>query len=183
MPRKLTRIRNAVLTLVDGARRHVVATGLVGALAAGSLAGGVGFAVSRPAAAAVGTASLTAASATPGAKAAHRGPHGAPALRALIGLVAKDTNQTKTQVLAQLKAGKSLDQIAGSKAAAIRQEALSRIQARLDKAVKAGKLTQDQANTRLADWKTRLAKVMSTPGTSLPMRHARTARPPATTPA
>jgi len=181
-------MRNAISTLahagrstIDAARRHLAVTGVTAALLMGSLGAGAAFAFSRPAAATAPSSASVAASDLAFPLAANGKAHRAAfAFRALVRLVAKDTNQTREAVIAQLKAGKSLDQIAGSKAAAIQQEVLDRLQTRLNDAVKAGKITKDQAAQRLATWKTRLATIMSTPGTSLPFKPLRPGKPAAT---
>jgi hypothetical protein len=168
------KIAHAAQLAVATVQRHAVAAGVGGALIAASAGGGLAYAASRPSTAVPVVSSPAASpSATPGAKSGHQRHRGALALRALIGLVAKDTHQTRAQVLAQLKAGKSLDAIAGSQASAIQQTVLTKLQTRLAARVKAGKITQDQASKRLAAFKALLLKVMSEPRTSLPMGHSR----------
>jgi hypothetical protein len=170
--------RAAARSLAGAARRHVVVSGVAGALIAGIVAGGVGFAVARPPAASTQSAALTARPLAAGSATAARHPlRRAAALRAIIGLVATDTHQTRAQVLAQLRAGKSLDQIAGSQAAAVRQQVIDRLTTRLNTAVAAKRITQAEATRRLAAWKTALATLMARPGTSLGHGPFRGARP------
>ncbi len=149
---------------------------LAAALAAGSLAGGAGYAMSRPPAASAPGATLTAANGAQAAAAPRRGHGAGMRLRALIGLVADQTLQTRAQVLAQLRAGKSLDQIAGSQAGAVRRLLIAKLTARLHNAVVAGRITQAQADKRLAAWTSALTTLMATPGTALHHPGARPGR-------
>jgi len=172
MHKVVSKVAGAARHTLEAARRHVVATGVVAALLTGSLGAGAAFALSsRPAAAAGSAVSAAKGDDLAATAAAGRGHlREAFAFRVLVRLVATDTNQTPKAVIDQLRAGKSLDQIAGSKAASIRQQVLDRLKARLAKAVSAHKITQAQADQRLARWTTRLEKVMSTPGTQLPIK-------------
>jgi len=163
----MRRVTEAVRSTIDAARRHVVATGVVAALLTGSAGAGAAFALSSTKNV---SAATTAAAAKPTSAAGARHHLRAFAFRALVRLVAKDTNQTPEAVINQLRAGKSLDQIAGSKAASIEQQVLDRLKARLQKAVTNHRITQAQADQRLATWKTRLEKLMSTSGTQLPFK-------------
>src|ERR1700716_370331 len=57
---------------------------------------------------------------------------------------------------ADLRAGQTFDQIAGAKKSAVESDVLSTLQARLSKAVGVHRITQAQADTRLANAKTAL---------------------------
>jgi hypothetical protein len=126
-------------------------------------------AVLASAPAAAGSASTTTptpkASTAPGSKAsnstANRRHPGLGLRRELVGLVAGQTGQTVAQVRAELRAGKSLDEIAGSKAQAVRDAALDAVTKRLDALRTAGKITQAQETKRLARAKDRIARVMA----------------------
>lgn len=107
----------------------------------------------------------TAATATPspGDKARDCAPK--PLLGAaekVLAITVKDTGLTRQQVLDQLRQGKTLDQVAGSKAQQVESDALAALKTRLDKAVSGGKLTQDRETTMLDKAKTALEKAMST---------------------
>jgi uncharacterized protein (DUF433 family) len=109
-------------------------------------------------------ASLTAGapSSTPGSSSATCVP--APALgiaKQVLAIAVKDTGLTKQQILDQLRAGKTFDQIAGSKAQTVENDLLAALKARLDKAVSNGKLTQDRETAMLAKAKTAIEKAMS----------------------
>jgi hypothetical protein len=84
------------------------------------------------------------------------------AARQVLSIAVKDTGLTQQQILDQLRAGKTLDQIAGDKAQQVEQDALAALKTRLDKAVSSGKLTQDRENTMLDKAKSALEKAMST---------------------
>lgn len=176
------RIGSAARHTVGAARRHVVTTGVVGALLTGSMGAGAAFALSSHSVQAASSTAAPEADALAAAAEPGRG-HGreAFAFRALVRLVATETNQTAKAVIDQLRAGKSLDQIAGAKAASIRQQVLDRLKVRLDKAVANKRITQAQADQRLAAWKTRLEKLMSTSGTSLPFHRLHPGKPAAPT--
>ena len=136
----LARTARGIRLAAGAMRRHAVAAGLGSAILAASAGGGIGYAVSQPA-----SATLTATAPSPKASPApnageHRGHHRAPALRVLVAMVAKATHQTRAQVLAELRSGKSLDDIAGSSAARIQQTILAKVEARLDAAVKASRI-------------------------------------------
>lgn len=83
-------------------------------------------------------------------------------LRALVTDTAKQTNQTPEQVVAELKAGKTLDQIAGSKAATVKQDVIAAAKTRLDRAVSAGRIDAAREKALLDKLSLRLDKVMNT---------------------
>jgi len=141
-------------------RKAVIAG--AGVLAIGA-AGGV--AVHAATSGSPGSASLTASTSSPSPS-----PHGgrncvpAPALgiaKQVLAIAAKDTGLTQQQILDQLRAGKTFDQIAGSKAQAVENDLLAALKTRLDKAVSSGKLTQDRETSMLEKAKTAIEKAMS----------------------
>jgi len=116
-------MRRAVTILVKAGgrfagivRRRGVTLGVGAALAiatasAGGAAGHL-FSENTGSAAPAATAALT-AKASAGAAARAR-EHRAPLVRALVTLVAKDTGQSRATVIADLRAGRSLNDIAGA---------------------------------------------------------------------
>jgi hypothetical protein len=80
---------------------------------------------------------------------------------ALIEVTAQQTGLSVDQVKADLKAGKSIDEIAGGKHADVENAALALLKQKLDAAVTAGKITQDKETALLAKAKTLLEKVMA----------------------
>jgi len=172
----LTTAGRAAGFVMHAAGRHLVATAVGAALVVGAAGGTAGYLASRPAASAASSTAAAAATAAQAADAtAFTGSHHrrALALRFLIGVVARDTHQTRAQVIAQLRAGRSLDDIAGSQASSIRQTLLQRLRARLDEAVMDGRITKAQADARFDRLQQRLETIMSTPGTSLRVGHGR----------
>ena len=81
--------------------------------------------------------------------------------RLLVAQTAKQTGQTVEQVRAELRSGKSLDAIAGSKAKAVRDAVLDTITKRLDALRAQGTMTQAQETRILARMQTRITKVMA----------------------
>ncbi|HXA29139.1 MAG TPA: hypothetical protein VN193_10390 [Candidatus Angelobacter sp.] len=79
----------------------------------------------------------------------------------LISITASVTGQTPQQILDQLKAGKTLNQIAGSNAATVEQQAIAKLKTALDQRVAAGKLDAAREQTMLDKAKTALDKTMS----------------------
>ncbi|GAC1341815.1 MAG: hypothetical protein NVSMB29_12870 [Candidatus Dormibacteria bacterium] len=82
-------------------------------------------------------------------------------LGALIKDTAKQTDQTPEQVVAKLKAGQTFDEIAGAKAATVKQDALSAVKTRLDRAVSRGRLDAAKENALLDKIGSRLDAVMN----------------------
>jgi hypothetical protein len=78
-----------------------------------------------------------------------------------VQLVATQTGLTAKQVHAQVRAGKSLDVIAGSRAQAVRDAALDAVTTRLDAARAKGTITAAQETKRLATAKDRIVRVMA----------------------
>jgi hypothetical protein len=143
------------------ARIALVGAGLAGAAGIGAAA--IPQAIASSPVASTTTSQTPKAAPAAGQKGVHaKGHHAGVALhRALVALVAKQTGLTVKQVRAELKAGKSLDAIAGDKAQAVRDAALDAITKRLDARRAAGKITQAQETRLLAAAKTRIAKVMA----------------------
>jgi hypothetical protein len=110
------------------------------------------------------TASTATPSPSPGAsntcKPAERGA-AFGAARQVLAIAASVLGQTREQILDQLRSGKTLDQVAGSKASTIEQQSLDKLKSALDKRVTAGKLSSTQETTMLAAAKTALVKAMS----------------------
>ncbi len=130
-------------------------------------AAGIGAAAIPPMLASAPAAATSASPApstspAPGQKGAKaKRPHAAAGLRhVLVNLVAKDTGLTVKQVRAQVRAGKSLDAIAGSKAQAVRDAALDAVTKRLDAARAKGTITAAQEAELLTKAKDRIIKVM-----------------------
>ncbi len=132
-----------------------------------AVGGATGVAVHSAAAGSPST-TLTASTATPtpSANAGNqcRPAKPAPALgaaRQVLGISATVLGQSQQQILDQLRSGKTLDQIAGSKASTIEQQALAKLQSDLDKRVAAGKLSSTQEKSMLDKAKTALETAMS----------------------
>jgi hypothetical protein len=80
---------------------------------------------------------------------------------ALVQATVKETGLSLATVRADLRSGKSLDEIAGSKATTVVNDVLAKVQARLQKAVTAGRLTTTAEANELAKVKARLEALMS----------------------
>ena len=87
---------------------------------------------------------------------------------AMIHLTATASGETATQVRADLKGGKSFDDILGSKASGVETQALGKLKTALDKRVAAGKLTQAKEDALMAKAKTALDKMMAAHHTAKP---------------
>lgn len=86
----------------------------------------------------------------------------APTLRALlVQATSKETGLSPATVRTDLRSGKTLDEIAGAKAPAVLNDVLANVQARLQKAVTAGRLTTTAEAKQLARVKSRLQLLMS----------------------
>jgi hypothetical protein len=79
----------------------------------------------------------------------------------LVEQTATQTGQTVKQVRSELRSGRSLDQIAGSKAQAVRDAVLDTVTKRLDALRAQGTITQAQETKILHRVQTRIAKVMA----------------------
>ena len=80
--------------------------------------------------------------------------------RLLVAQTARQTGQTLEQVRTELRSGKSLDDIAGSKAQAVRDAVLDTVTRDLDALRAKGTITQAQETRILGRMKTRITKVM-----------------------
>ncbi len=130
----------------DIAMRLKIAIGVLAAALA--LAGGAVYAERAAAAGATPAASAPAAGQDKGA----RGWRGAGVASLLIKATADVTGMQPSDVLAELRTGKSLAQIAqekGKTAAEVTSAARTALQQRLDAAVKSGRLTQARADALL----------------------------------
>ncbi|MFN2451380.1 MAG: hypothetical protein ABR541_03405 [Candidatus Dormibacteria bacterium] len=110
------------------------------------------------------SSSASSSAAQPGAKTGHARHHRHGRhhlLGELVRITAKDIGQTPEQVVTQLKAGKTLDQIAGAKAGAVRQDALALAKTRLDRAVSRGRIDGARETALLTKLGQRLDTVMS----------------------
>jgi hypothetical protein len=135
---------------------------------AGLFAVGVGAGVTVHSATAGTT--LTAATATPSPSAAP-GSGGnvcrpakvlrLGAARQVLSIAASVTGQTEQQITDQLRAGKTLNQVAGSKASTVETQALAKLKTALDGRVSSGKLSAAQEQTMLDKAKTELDKAMA----------------------
>lgn len=161
--------------------RHALVTGISAAVVAGAVGTGVGFRMATSGAPGA-PPSTTPPASIPTAPSAGGNPYaskgagkgkkgtttgGTLTLTQLITLVSQQTGQTTAQINAALATGQTLDQISGSKDQAVKDAANQTYRHRLDVAVGAGKLSQDQENTMLAAFATQLNKTMATPGQQL----------------
>ena len=136
-------------------------------------AAGIGAATIPQALASAPAAATTTAPATtpstpshspaPGArKGTAKARHTGLALRRLVvAQVARQTGQTVAQVRAELRSGKSLDDIAGAKAQAVRDAVLDTVTRCLDALRTAGRITQAQETRMLARTRTRITTLMA----------------------
>jgi hypothetical protein len=135
---------------------------------AGLFAVGVGAGVTVHSATAGTT--LTAATATPSPSASPGGGDNVcrpakalrlGAARQVLSIAASVTGQTEQQITDQLRAGKTLNQVAGSKASTVETQALAKLKTALDGRVSSGKLSAAQEQTMLDKAKTELDKAMA----------------------
>ena len=97
----------------------------------------------------------------PGAKGKAKARHlGLQLRKLLVEQTATQTGQTVKQVRTELRSGKSLDAIAGSKAQAVRDAVLDTVTKRLDALRAEGTITQAQETRILGRMRTRITKVM-----------------------
>jgi uncharacterized protein (DUF433 family) len=106
------------------------------------------------------TATSPSPSASPNAKTCVPGPALGVAHQVLA-IAVKDTGLTQQQILDQLRAGKTFDQIAGSKAQTVENDVLAALKTHLDQAVSSGRMTSDRETAMLAKAKTAIEKAMS----------------------
>jgi len=140
--------------------RRRLALGAIAVVATAGLgtAAGLSIAAAAPSYQAAVVTSANASRTT----ASHVGHAGRVLFRLLMRTTVKDTGLTRSTVIADLRAGQTLNQIAGSKSSAIEADVLSALQARLTKAVAAHRITQAQADSRLGQAKTALEKLLAT---------------------
>ena len=101
------------------------------------------------------------ASPAPGARGKARARHLGLQLRTLlVEQTARQTGQTVKQVRTEMRSGKSLDDIAGSKAQTVRDAVLDTVTKRLDALRAKGTITQAQETKILGRMRTRITKVM-----------------------
>lgn len=153
-------LEQTVGTMIFTPLRKAVIAG-AGVVAIGA-AGGV--AVHAATSSSPSSASLTSSTSSPSPDAGQKNCVPAPALgiaKQVLAIAVKDTGLTQQQILDQLRAGKTFDQIAGSKAQTVENDLLAALKTRLDKAVSNGKLTQDRENTMLDKAKAAIEKAMS----------------------
>lgn len=158
----MTPLRARLATLTT--RRFAAAAALV--TLAGGAAGGTAFAAMSGSGATPAQALAATTSATPAPAARTPGRAGRLAgrllVRGLIRATAKETGLSLHTIRGALRAGQTLDQISGSEAGAVADDALAAIHARLDAAVSAGTITKAQEAARLAKAPSRIQAVMST---------------------
>lgn len=145
--------------------QHRLLSWIGGGVAALALIGALGVGYERTYAAAGSAApAAQAATSTPTAAAKPNGRVRRAVRRTLVGITADLTKQPTEQVTQALRDGKSLAQFAtehGSSGDAIVQAALDKAKARLDKAVQSGRITQQQADQRLATLREKLNKAVN----------------------
>jgi DNA-binding transcriptional MerR regulator/F0F1-type ATP synthase membrane subunit c/vacuolar-type H+-ATPase subunit K len=157
----------ATITSIPGRLRravsgHALAAGISIALAAGVAGLGAGFALatSSPAATESPTAAIVSGASTSGGT-SH------PIIRGLVGLTARETGQSLSQIRTLLRQNQTLDQIAGAQAGAVVQAADAAVTTRVSAAVAHGKLSSQQAATLTTRADDRISQVMSAPGRGL----------------
>jgi hypothetical protein len=160
--------RSLTCNLRAAVGRHAVAAGLSLALAAAVAGVGAGFAIATGGAPSLSSAAVTAATAgvtTTGD--ASTGAAARPIIRGLIGLTARDAGQTLAQMRTLLRQGESLNQIAGSHAAAVVASADATVASRVDALESAGKLSASQGSALETRADSRITEVMAAPGQRL----------------
>lgn len=98
-----------------------------------------------------------------------RGRGGDPYHKLLLHATVTLTGMTEAEVRTELQAGKTLTQVATAKGkteAAVIASARTTLKTRLDQEVTDGKVTQAQADTRLADFDSKAPQIMQQPGTA-----------------
>jgi len=103
------------------------------------------------------------------------------AKKKFLEIIAKDTGLTTQQVTDQLKAGKSINDIAGSKAPAVKADALAALKGFLDTQVTAGNLTKEREQAILAKAPAALDKMMAAHHTPGQGKHGKSPASPAPT--
>ena len=165
----------SIASLLSSARaaaaRHALVTGIAATTAAGVVGLGIGFDAGHAAAAPVATSQSPSAPAPtlPTAPQQQNGKSakqaaGAEIARALVKSVATLTNQSTDAVVADLRQGQTLAQIAGDQSQAAEQQVMAQLKQKADAAVAAGKMTADQETQRLSKAQAALDKAMNAPG-------------------
>ena len=141
--------------------RRTALAGAAMALAATGVGGAYMHLMASPASAA--PQSTPTHKAAPGAEPGgrHRGHRHPPLVGALVRDTAKLTGRTPAQVVADLKAGKTIDQIADSQAATVKQDVMARAKTRLDRALSKGRIDAAKQKTLLDQLSARLDTLMS----------------------
>lgn len=106
------------------------------------------------------TATSPSPSASPNAKTCVPG-HELGVAHQVLAIAVKDTGLTQQQILDQLRAGTTFDQIAGSKAQTVENDVLAALKTHFDQAVSSGRMTSDRETAALAKAKTAIEKAMS----------------------
>lgn len=149
--------------------RHAFPALAATVIAIGAAGGGIGYAVASQHTPAAASSSPAAAAPEPSSAAkGHRGGAAAHGLlQRALSLIASQTGQSVATVRGELAAGKSVDQIAGAKAAAIESQIMAQITKLAGRAVSAGKISSTQETSLLALAKTKVDALMAEPGTQL----------------
>lgn len=158
--------------------RHAFPALAATVIAVGAAGGGIGYAVaSQHTTTATATPPGTGSPAPSSAAKGHHATGAARATRLLqraLSLIASQTGLSVTTVHSELAAGKSVDEIAGAKAAAIESQILAQITKIAAHAVSAGRISSAQETSILAIAKTKIDALMAEPGTQL-LQDARSA--------
>ncbi|MBV8195013.1 MAG: hypothetical protein JOY80_05740 [Candidatus Dormibacteraeota bacterium] len=106
------------------------------------------------------SATLAVTSASPGPHSPARHGYRRPLRIAVVRATSRETGLSLQTIREDLRNGETLDQIAGSKASAVENDVLAALKTRLDKAVDAHKITQQQETNRLNLAKQRIESLM-----------------------
>jgi hypothetical protein len=164
--------RHIMLRFASGAAnwagRHAFPVIAASVVAIGAAGGGIGYAVASQHTPAPASAAVP-ASPSPAAPSSSkpRVSRAQALVQRALRLLAAQTGQSVAAVQSQLAAGKSIDDIAGSKAPVIESQILAAVTKIADRAVKNGRLTAAQEAADLALAKTRIDTLMAAPGTQL----------------
>lgn len=82
-------------------------------------------------------------------------------LQKIFGFLTRDTGLSQQQILADIKAGETLDQIAGSNASKVESDAVAEVQTALDQAVAKGAITSSDETRLLNDAKDAIDVLMT----------------------
>ena len=172
-----------MLTAVRTVFRHKILVAAAATVVAGGVTAGFvvpALAASSPAATSPAPSNGT----TPATKPSHRrGPVRVLALR-LARETMHETGVNGKTLLQDLRAGQTLDQIAGAKASAVVDAVVETAQSRLDALVKTGRITADEEQLRLARLRCEANEIMGMNlAPFLPAAHGGGAERPSSTPA